>query len=196
MSLDPTERLRGRYHAVMDTRRTDLKDQIDEATDRLIATIGRMTEEEVRAPSLLPGWTRGHVITHVARNADGLRNLLTWARTGVVTPAYASQEARNAEIEEGAHRPVDILLADVAESAAAFNAEAASLSDDDWKAEVDVLGGPKFAADLIIPRRLAEVELHHTDLGTGYKASDWLRDFTELELSDPMRTWRTERASW
>ena len=45
---------------------------------------------------LLPGWTVGHVLTHVARNADAYTNLLTWARTGVETPAYASPEAREA----------------------------------------------------------------------------------------------------
>ena len=45
-------------------------------------------------PSLLPGWSRGHVLTHLARNADGAVNLLTWARTGVETPQYVSQEQR------------------------------------------------------------------------------------------------------
>jgi maleylpyruvate isomerase len=29
-------------------------------------------EADVRAPSLLPGWTRGHVLSHIARNADGI----------------------------------------------------------------------------------------------------------------------------
>src|SRR5256885_15091039 len=55
-------------------------------------------------PSLLPGWTRGHVLTHVARNGDGLGNLLRWARTGTETPMYASREARRADIEAGAGR--------------------------------------------------------------------------------------------
>ena len=41
----------------------------------------RMAGEAFRAPSALPGWTRAHVLTHLARNADAMVNLLTWART-------------------------------------------------------------------------------------------------------------------
>ena len=38
---------------------------------------------QVAGPSRLPGWSRGHVLSHLARNADALVNLLTWARTGI-----------------------------------------------------------------------------------------------------------------
>ena len=62
-----------------------LLDDVERATSRLLATAGSL-DADPSAPSLLPGWTRGHVLTHVARNADSLVNLLTWARTGVVTP--------------------------------------------------------------------------------------------------------------
>ncbi|MEV7393377.1 maleylpyruvate isomerase N-terminal domain-containing protein, partial [Streptomyces sp. NPDC091215] len=51
-------------------------DQINAATGHLLETAARFTDADVRAPSLLPGWSRGHVLTHVARNADGGRNLL------------------------------------------------------------------------------------------------------------------------
>ena len=61
-------------------------DRIAAATERLLATADALTGDQVREPSLLPGWTRGHVLTHVARNADGLRNLLIWARTGTEIP--------------------------------------------------------------------------------------------------------------
>ena len=58
-------------------------------------TVAALTDSQARAPSLLPGWTRGHVVTHLARNADALRNLLTWARTGIPTPMYPSRQARD-----------------------------------------------------------------------------------------------------
>ena len=54
--------------------------------------MSRLGDDAFRAPSLLPGWSRAHVLTHLARNADGMINLLLWARTGIVTPAYASVE--------------------------------------------------------------------------------------------------------
>ncbi|GAA1673337.1 hypothetical protein GCM10009830_19540 [Glycomyces endophyticus] len=180
----------------MTTERDELLGALREATDRLAAAIARLAEDEVRGPSLLPGWTRGHLITHVARNADALRNLLTWARTGVVTPAYAGPEEREAEIQAGAARTGPALRDDVRESADVFAAEAASLPAAAWDAEVSVLDGPLFPARLLLPRRLTEVELHHTDLGVGYRSDDWTPEFTGLDLPEPMRAWREERRAW
>ena len=53
----------------------------------------RMGDDAFAKPSSLPDWTRAHVLTHVARNADAMVNLVTWARTGVPTPAYPSRES-------------------------------------------------------------------------------------------------------
>ncbi|MEU4755514.1 maleylpyruvate isomerase N-terminal domain-containing protein, partial [Micromonospora tulbaghiae] len=64
-----------------------------EANDRLLRTVSGLTAADVAAPSLLPGWTRAHVLTHLARNADGFVNLLTSARTGEEIPMYASAQA-------------------------------------------------------------------------------------------------------
>ena len=89
----------------------DLTAQLDAATRRLLRTTAAITDEQARAPSHLPGWTRGHVLTHLARNADGLCNLLVWARTGVATPQYASYEDRDAGIAAGAGRPAARLYA-------------------------------------------------------------------------------------
>ena len=101
--------------------------RIGEATDRLLASAAALTDASAGEPSLLPGWTRGHVLTHVARNGDGLGNLLRWARTGTETPMYASRETRRADIEAGAGRSAADLAADVQATAIAFAAEAASL---------------------------------------------------------------------
>src|SRR6266496_3912112 len=94
--------------------------RVGAATDRLLATAAALSDTQAREPSLLPGWTRGHVLTHIARNADGMVNLLHWARTGTQTPMYASPESRAADIEAGAGRPAAGLAADVRESAAAL----------------------------------------------------------------------------
>src|ERR687890_258736 len=89
---------------------------IDEATGHLLRTIDDLTEDQARGPSLLPGWTRGHVLAHLARNADALINLTVWARTGVPTPMYPSREVRSATIEAQSGRPVAELRADILES--------------------------------------------------------------------------------
>ena len=71
-------------------RKRQLNDLIDDATQRLLGTARLMTDEDVRQPSLLPGWTRGHVLAHLARNADALRNVLIGARAGQDRPVVGN----------------------------------------------------------------------------------------------------------
>ena len=152
-------------------------DRITAATERLIATASRLTDEQVRAPSPLPGWTRGHVLNHLARNADGLRDLLFGAKTGIALPQYPSQEVRNAEIEAGVTRPTSQIVTDLVNSAAAFVAQARELDRSAWLAEVRGMRGPAHPAWFTLHRRLTEVEVHHVDLGAGYSPADWPEPF-------------------
>lgn len=147
--------------------------RITEAADRLRATVSALSDEQMREPSLLPGWSRGHVLTHIARNADGLGNLLIWAETGVETPQYASLEDRDGQIEAGAGRPATELATDVSESSDAFLAKALEVTDDAWTAEVRGFRGPAHPGWYTLHRRLTEVEIHHVDLAAGYGPADW-----------------------
>jgi maleylpyruvate isomerase len=147
--------------------------RITQAHDLLLATTAGLTDQQVAEPSLLPGWTKGHVITHIARNADGLRNLLIWAQTGTETPQYANLEERDAQIEAGSGRSVAELAADLTSSAQAFLAQAGELSAESWNAEVRGLRGPPHPAWFTLVRRLTEVEVHHVDLDAGYGPPDW-----------------------
>src|SRR5437870_12625963 len=87
-------------------------DRLAAATDRVLATATALSDAQAREPSLLPGWTRGHVLTHIARNSGGMVNLLRWARTGTEAPMYASAESRGADIEAGAGRAAADLAAE------------------------------------------------------------------------------------
>lgn len=148
-------------------------DQIAVAGDRLAATASALTDDQITEPSLLPGWSRGHVLTHIARNADGLRNLLVWAETGVETPQYASLEERDGQIDAGASRSADELAADVSESSQSFLAKARELTGEAWTVEVRGFRGPAHPGWFTLHRRLAEVEIHHVDLAAGYGPADW-----------------------
>lgn len=180
---------------VRDNERVDdeLIGMIEDATRRLLVTAGSLGDDAIAEPSLLPGWSRGHVLAHLARNADALRNLLIWARTGVATPGYPSMQARDDDIEAGAGRPAAEQLADIARSAEAFAAEARSVPAGAWDAGVSMLGPELFPARMVLPRRLVEVELHHTDLGCGYTRADWPAAFADMDLPEPMRTFRATR---
>ena len=157
-------------------------DRLAAATDRVLMTATALTDAQAREPSLLPGWSRGHVLTHIARNADGMVNLLRWARTGVPAPMYASAESRAADIEAGAGRPAADLATDVRDASATLTAEAARMPEDAWTAQVRALNGPPFPALGVLERRLSEVEIHHVDLDAGYAPGDWPVDFLSEAL--------------
>jgi maleylpyruvate isomerase len=159
-----------------------LTDELDRATGRLLETVAGFDDAAVGAPSALPGWTRGHVLAHLARNADGMRNLLVWARTGVVTPQYRPGQ-RDQDIESDAPRPAARQLADVRESAARYAQEAARMSPADWSTVLDVPGRPQPAV-YGVWRRLREVEVHHVDLAAGYTPADWPESFAHRLLHE------------
>ena len=179
----------------MDTAQRELSDQVDAATQRLLDDARTLSEAELRAPSLLPGWTRGHVLTHLARNADAMRNLLLGARSGESRSAYASAAARKAGIEQGAGRSGAELTIDLADSAMALRTIARQLPDEVWQFPVRMTDSEPFPAALLLTRRLVEVELHHCDLGTAYSPADWSPAFAAMDLPEPMRSQREDRIS-
>ncbi|MBD0419769.1 maleylpyruvate isomerase family mycothiol-dependent enzyme [Streptomyces sp. TRM S81-3] len=147
---------------------------VREATDRLLTAVGKLDNVSVTHPSRLPGWTRGHVLAHLARNADALVNVLEGR------PMYVSGEARDADIERDAPRPLDVHLSDLRESAARFQATGAAPAD--WSRTVELRNGVTDSASRVPFRRWVEVELHHVDLGIGYELEDLPARFTEREI--------------
>lgn len=148
-------------------------DSVREATERLLNAAAALDNAAVAEPSRLPGWSRGHVLAHLARNADALVNVLEGR------PMYASAETREDDIERDAPRPLAVQLDDVRESDGRFRT--AATADADWSRTVELRNGVKDAASRIPFRRLIEVELHHVDLGIGYELEDLPADFTERE---------------
>jgi len=154
-------------------------DRIDAATGELLATAAGLGDADVRRPSLLPGWSRGHVLTHLARNADGGLRLLGWARTGVPAQEYPSLAARAAEIEAGAGRGAAELLADLRAGADRFAAEYRRMPSAAWEVTVRWTRGQEHPAARIADSRLAEVLLHHVDLDAGFGCEQWPPDFVQ-----------------
>ncbi|MBU6532562.1 maleylpyruvate isomerase family mycothiol-dependent enzyme [Streptomyces mayonensis] len=176
---------------------------VRDATERLLTAVGKLDNASVTESSRLPGWSRGHVLAHLARNADALVNVLEGR------PMYVSGEARDADIERDAPRLLEAQLTDVRESAARFQETGAVPAD--WSRTVTLRNGVTDTAARVPFRRWIEVELHHVDLGIGYELEDLPADFTEREneflaarfaghpdvpptrLTDGTRAWRTGR---
>ncbi|MEO5877256.1 MAG: maleylpyruvate isomerase family mycothiol-dependent enzyme [Streptosporangiaceae bacterium] len=156
-------------------------DEVTASDSRLAATLARLTDAGQRAPSLLPGWSRGHVTAHIARNADSCWRLLEWARTGIEHAQYRDQEGREAEIEAGSGGSAKVLGEAVRAAAARLRDQALTLPAASWEAPVRALGGWPHPAWYTLYRRWREVEMHHVDLGTGYVPSP---AYTRWELTE------------
>jgi maleylpyruvate isomerase len=184
------------------TQLETLRGLVKTATQRLLADTMLVTDEQWRASSRLPDWTRGHVATHIARQADALCRLGNWALTGKRLDMYASPEQRAAEIEAGAGRSGLDLQIDLDTSAGRLTSVFDELdASDSWDAVVEMRGGLKVPARLLPLARLLEVVIHHVDLDVGYEITDidtqtveWLlewctfrlrarEDFPKLELT-------------
>ncbi|MFB7570302.1 maleylpyruvate isomerase family mycothiol-dependent enzyme [Streptomyces sp. NPDC056165] len=147
---------------------------VQDATERLLTAVGKMDNAAVTDQSRLPGWTRGHILAHLARNADALVNVFEGR------PMYASAEARDADIERDAPRPLDVQLTDVRDTAARFQRTAAEPAD--WSRTVELRNGVTDSASRVPFRRWVEVELHHVDLGIGHELEDLPAEFVEREI--------------
>ncbi|MEV4098798.1 maleylpyruvate isomerase family mycothiol-dependent enzyme [Nonomuraea sp. NPDC049649] len=141
-------------------------------TELFLGTVAGWGEEEYLAPSGLPGWTRKHLVAHVAANADALRNLVRWAATGEETPMYASSEQRNADIEAGSSKPAAELAAWLRASADRLAEEAAALDSGQWQAQVVTAQGRTVPATEIPWMRSREVLVHAVDLAAGVSFAD------------------------
>jgi maleylpyruvate isomerase len=161
---------------------------IQAATDRFLTTITGLDAAAFAVDSLLPGWTRGHVCAHLAGNADSLVNLLTWARTGVETPAYPPGDARERAIDAGASRSPAEHEAAVRSSAEKFARAVASVPADRWEVEVTWRSGAVTPARGILWARLREVEIHHVDLDLDYAPARWTDDFTAHVVANATTT--------
>jgi maleylpyruvate isomerase len=161
---------------------------IEVSTDLLLVSVDAMTKEDVRGPTLLPDWSRGHLLTHIARSADSLGRLVEWARTGIEQKQYASEEARAAQIQAGARRSPAELAADIKASAVAFEQAARSLPESARYFELRLRSGVPVTAERLLFVRLRELEVHHVDLDVGYTWADIPPDVTTAVIDDIVAT--------
>jgi maleylpyruvate isomerase len=146
---------------------------MNEGTSLFDAQVRGLQDEQLRQRSLLPMWTRAHVIAHVARNADALGNLLTWARTGVETPMYESAARRDADVEDTAAEAPEALRFDLDEAERRFANAVDALPASAWTVEVRTRTGRAIPAAEVPWMRCREVWVHAVDLASGASFADF-----------------------
>lgn len=120
----------------------------------------------------LAGWTRSHIVAHVAYNAIALCNLMHWANTGEKTPMYSSPQARNEEIAYGATLLPDAIRNLHDHTLVRLDVAWRDASDEAWNAEVKTAQGRTVPASETLWMRTREVWLHAVDLGVNADFSD------------------------
>lgn len=138
-----------------------------EATQRLLGYTIALTEEAWHEPSLLPGWSRAHVATHLARNADYVRGIIEAVTAGRPQPSHPDPEQVKKELETGADRSGLELQIDLDSSAGALQTAIEGVTD--WTPPVRI-DGARLPLSAVPLMRLHEVYLHHIDLDCGFTA--------------------------
>jgi maleylpyruvate isomerase len=150
----------------------------------VLAEVADHTDADMRRPSLLPGWSIGHVLTHLARNADSHVHMLAGAAQGEMWMQYGPDQ-RERQIEEGAGRDAATILDDLRASIAALDAAWDSVTDEVWATGAGrVRQGPCPVRELPF-RRWREVEIHHADLGGSFTYADFTPEYVDREMQEP-----------
>ncbi|WP_207797235.1 maleylpyruvate isomerase N-terminal domain-containing protein [Arthrobacter glacialis] len=159
-----------------------------EAQGRLMRRMAQLTDADVQSPSRLPAWTVGHVLTHLARNADAHARRLSGALSGNNVPKYESgEQQRSTEIEDGATRSAGEIIADLQASMDSLEEIFTQSTAAGWP-NGHFLGGGNYGVAGCPAHRLREVEMHHVDLGLGYTPLDWPDEYVAWDLPQLLAT--------
>jgi maleylpyruvate isomerase len=159
-------------------------EHIEAAHRRLMAGLIGLTDEQVRQPSLLPGWTVGHTLSHIALNAEAFTRVAEGLAASEVGSMYPTPESRDEAIEAGAHRSAAEIVAHCETSNAALLAIWSMLTPEQLTGQANrTPGTPTFPAMNIPMARLREIEVHSSDSGlTTLPISAWSSAYVDLDL--------------
>jgi maleylpyruvate isomerase len=160
------------------------------------ASAGALTDAACRAPSLLAGWSRGHLLSHIARNAESHVRMFQAATRGGVSEQYpGGKPTRNREIDEGSTKSAEQLVVDVRTSIYLLEAAWAAATETTWlghgiKSHGD---GSQVAIHELVLLRWCETEVHHADLDLGFTWRDLAPLFVRYDLDRRLMAWRARK---
>ncbi len=156
------------------------------AEQRLVRTVDSLDDADWAGPTILPGWSRAHVVAHLALNAEGLARAVHGLLDDSPVPVYDSQEKRDADVDRLAGESSEAIRERLFAAGWTLRERLLAIRPDQWSRTVErVPGGPDWPLRAIPGLRRREVEIHHADLGAGYSPADWPAGFT-VELLDQL----------
>lgn len=151
--------------------------------------LNELSDSELDGDSLLPGWSRRHVIAHVGYNARAIARLVEWAATGVETPMYPSTAVRNHEIVFGATLSPIALRHLFNHSSVHLNVEWRDLPENAWHHRIRTIQGREVPAMETVWMRTREIWVHAIDLDNGATFADIPASVLERLLEDVTGVW-------
>lgn len=164
-------------------------ESLHHSDQRLLRTVDSQSAEQWQEPSLLPGWSRAHVVAHLALNAEGLAGALEGLTTSEQVAMYPSNEARTAGIHELGQEPTSDIRERLFAATQRLRDAMGLLTADQWAASINRLPeGPVWPVADLVEARQREVEIHHADLGLDYTHRDWPTEFATALLDSATAT--------
>lgn len=155
--------------------------------------LNELPNEDFTGPSLVPGWSRAHVIAHVGYHARAMARLLQWAETGVENPMHPSTEARDDEIAFGATLSARALRHLCDHAAVQLDVAWRDLPPEKWARPVRTLNDEEVPVVETVWMRIRELWLHAIDLDNGGRFED-IPERVAGRLFEESRDWAVERS--
>lgn len=172
------------------------REHLDAETDRVVATAAAFRNDAILAPSLCEGWSRGHVLSHLARNADALSRVCEAVLHGTDATMYDSDEARDADIAAGARRCAADLAEDVRTSAERLAPLLARIGHERaGMTFARTAGASPVPVERLPYMRLRELVFHHVDLDAGYGFGHLSPELARLFLTETVARLRSDPAA-
>lgn len=154
-----------------------LREELHRAADTVAGITAALTDQDIKVPSELPGWTRGHVLAHIGGIANAMARQLEYAARGEAIELYdGGFEGRTRAIEAAAGHSAAEHRADVDAALERALRAIDSLDPAGWGEPITYRGGVVFDGGLALWRELV---IHAADLGTGRGPETWSRPFCE-----------------
>jgi maleylpyruvate isomerase len=153
---------------------------------RLLESVDALTEAQLREASLLPRYSRAHVVAHVTNKAWAHVGLFDAAAIGEVRRIHPEGYDPDLAASAGASGSAGELQSELRGSLAAVEEAWDRLDDDKWDRQALMMAGPRTMAE-VIGHHLRNIETHHVDLHIGYLPTDWPGAFVDDELARRLR---------
>lgn len=152
-----------------------LMERLTAAAGNVSAKLGALTATDVLVPSDLPGWTRGHVLAHIAHVSNAVARQVEYALKGELIEFYdGGQGGRTQAIEMNAGHTAAEHREYISTAFTRALGVLGGLSEDQWSLSVSYRNGDVRGVALAYWRELV---IHFADLQLGRGPETWSKEF-------------------